>query len=79
LVDDILRSGTKLTEMRALIESHGANVMALAVVIYQPTPDTKDFGSLPVYYLAKLDAHYSSDAATCELCKRGVPLERVWV
>src|SRR6266536_2187186 len=40
LVDDILRSGTKLTEMRELLESRGANLVALAVVIYQPTPTT---------------------------------------
>src|SRR6266852_7381163 len=54
LVDDILRSGSKLSEMRALLESRGATVMAIAAVIYQPTPDTKDFGALPFYYLAKL-------------------------
>jgi orotate phosphoribosyltransferase len=79
LVDDILRSGSNLTEMRTLLESHGANVMALAVVIYQPTPRTSDFGSLPLYYLAKLDATYYTDAASCDLCKQGVPLEKVWV
>ena len=79
LVDDILRSGRNLSEMRSLLESRGATVMALAVVIYQPTPETKDFGSLPLYYLAKLEASYYTDAATCDLCKRGVPLEKVWV
>jgi orotate phosphoribosyltransferase len=79
LVDDILRSGSNLTEMRALLESRGATVMALAVVIYQPTPRTKDFGSLPLYYLAKLEASYYTDAASCDLCKQGVPLEKVWV
>jgi len=79
LVDDILRSGSKLTEMRALLESRGANVVALAVIIYQPTPQTKTFESLPLYYLAKLDAGYYSDAAHCDLCKRGAPLEKVWV
>jgi len=79
LVDDILRSGTKLSEMRALLESRGANVVALAVVIYQPTPHSRDFGSLPLYYLAKLDASYYADASSCELCKRGIPLEKVWV
>jgi orotate phosphoribosyltransferase len=79
LVDDILRSGSNLTEMRTLLESHGANVMALAVVIYQPTPRTSNFGSLPLYYLAKLDATYYTDAASCDLCKQGVPLEKVWV
>jgi orotate phosphoribosyltransferase len=79
LVDDILRSGRNLSEMRSLLESRGATVMALAVVIYQPTPETRDFGSLPLYYLAKLEASYYTDAATCDLCKRGVPLEKVWV
>jgi orotate phosphoribosyltransferase len=79
LVDDILRSGSNLSEMRALLESRGATVMALAVVIYQPTPKTRDFGSLPLFYLTKLEATYYTDAASCDLCKHGVPLERVWV
>ncbi len=79
LVDDILRSGSKLREMKTLLESRGAQVLGLAVVIYQPTPNTKDFGSLPLYYLAKLEASYYSDAAHCELCRRGVKLQKVWV
>lgn len=79
LVDDILRSGSKLSEMRTLLESRGATVMGLAVIIYQPIPQTKDFGSLPLFYLAKLEASYYTDAASCDLCKRGVPLERVWM
>src|SRR6266542_1218241 len=79
LVDDILRSGSKLTEMRALLQSRGANVVALGVIIYQPTPETRNFGALPLYYLAKLEASYYSDAASCDLCKRGIPLEKVWV
>src|SRR5205085_12702783 len=79
LVDDIFRSGTKLTQMRALLESRGAEVVAMAVIIYQPIPETMDHGSLPFYYLAKLDARYYSDAAACELCKRGIPLEKVWM
>jgi orotate phosphoribosyltransferase len=79
LVDDILRSGSKLREMRELLESRGARVVALAVVIYQPTPHTRDFGKLPLYYLAKLNASYYADAAHCDLCKEGVPVEKVWV
>lgn len=79
LVDDILRSGSKLSEMKVLLESRGAKVMGLAVIIYQPTPNTKDFGPLPLYYLAKLDARYYADAAHCDLCRRGVKLEKVWV
>lgn len=79
LVDDILRSGNKLTEMRALLEAYGAKVVGLAVLIYQPTPQTKEFGDLPLYYLAKLEASYYADAASCELCRKGVPLQQVWV
>jgi len=79
LVDDILRSGQKLGEMKRLLESSGAMVVALAVIIYQPTPTTYDFGSLPLYHLAKLEARYYTDGDHCELCKRGTPLEKVWI
>jgi orotate phosphoribosyltransferase len=79
LVDDILRSGNRLSELKQLLESRGALVVALAVIIYQPTPQTRDFGSLPLYYLARLEASYYADGAHCELCKQGVPLETVWI
>jgi orotate phosphoribosyltransferase len=79
LVDDILRSGNKLAELKRLLEAAGAKVIGLAVIIYQPTPNTLDFGSLPLYYLAKLDATYYIDAAQCEMCQRGVPVEKVWI
>jgi orotate phosphoribosyltransferase len=79
LVDDILRSGAKLAELKALLETRGAVVMALAVIVYQPTPRTKSFGSLPFYYLTKLDASYYTDRAACELCRRGSPIQKVWI
>jgi orotate phosphoribosyltransferase len=79
LVDDILRTGRKLTQLKSLIESNGAEVVGLAVVVYQPTPKTPDFSPLPFYYLAKLDAVYRSDAESCEMCKQGIPLQNVWV
>jgi orotate phosphoribosyltransferase len=79
LVDDILRSGSKLTEMLSLLESRGTSVVAIAVVIYQPRPETKDFSPLPLYYLAKLEASYYSDSTACDLCKRGAQLEKVWM
>jgi orotate phosphoribosyltransferase len=78
LVDDILRTGNKLSEMLTLLADRGATVLGVAVLIYQPTPSTPDFG-LPLYHLAKLEAHYYADVASCDLCRRGVPLERVWV
>ena len=79
LVDDILRSGNRLSELKQLLESRGALVVGMAVIIYQPTPQTRDFGSLPLYYLARLEASYYADGAHCELCKQGVPLETVWL
>ena len=79
LVDDILRTGSKLAELKTLLESRGAIVVGLAVIIYQPTPQTLSFGSLPLYYLAKLEASYYAAGAECALCKRGLPLEKVWI
>lgn len=79
LVDDILRSGKKLAELKKLVEDNGGEVVGLAVVIYQPNPTTLTFDPLPFYYLAKLDAAYYKDAASCDLCKRGVPVDKVWV
>jgi orotate phosphoribosyltransferase len=79
LVDDILRTGKKLAELKKLVEDSGGEVVGLAVVIYQPNPTTPNFDPLPFYYLAELDATYYKDAASCDLCKRGVPVDKVWV
>jgi orotate phosphoribosyltransferase len=79
LVDDILRTGSKLLELKRLLESFGASVVGLAVIVYQPTPKTAQFGSLPLYYLARLEASYYADAAHCDLCARGAPLQKVLV
>lgn len=79
LVDDILRTGQKLADLKKLVESKGGEVVGLAVVIYQPNPACISFDPLPFYYLAKLDAMYYKDAASCDLCKRGVPVDKVWV
>jgi orotate phosphoribosyltransferase len=78
LVDDILRSGRRLTELRNLVQSHGAEIVGLAVAVYQPNPSVADFGNLPLYYLAKMDASYYKDSTACDLCRRGVPLQKLW-
>ncbi|HUP02646.1 MAG TPA: phosphoribosyltransferase family protein [Bryobacteraceae bacterium] len=77
MVDDILRTGSKLSEMKQLLESHGAVVLALAVVVYQPTPTTITFDPLPTCWLAKLDAHYYTGADSCEMCRRAEPLDKI--
>jgi orotate phosphoribosyltransferase len=76
LVDDVLRAGRLLSQARELIESRGAEVMAVAVIVHQPTPQTISLDPLPVYCLARLDATYYSEPAECELCRQGIPLER---
>jgi len=80
LVDDVLRTGRKLTELRNLIESKGAQVVALAVIVYQPNPETPKFENLPFYYLAQLDAMYFWDSeAAEEKAKEMGPPEKVWI
>ena len=78
LVDDVMRSGRRFMELRALLESKGAQVVGLAVAVYQPRPTVATFGKLPLFYLAELDAVYYKDSASCELCRKGVPVEKVW-
>jgi len=79
LVDDILRTGRRLTDLKNLVEANGGEVVGIAVVIYEPAPGVATFEPLPFYYLAKLDGGYSKDAASCELCKLGVPVTKIWV
>lgn len=78
LVDDILRSGRRLKELKGLVERSGADIVGLAVAVYQPNPTVENLGQIPLFYLAKMDAVYYKDSASCELCKRGVPVQKVW-
>ena len=78
IVDDILRSGRRVTQMRSLIESDGAQIVGLAVAVYQPNPTIADLGNMPLFYLAKMDTLYYKDASSCELCHKGEPIEKVW-
>jgi orotate phosphoribosyltransferase len=78
LVDDILRSGRRLSALRKLVEEKGAIVVGLAVAVYQPNPTILNFGDLPLFFLAQMDATYYKDAESCELCRKGVPIEKIW-
>lgn len=77
LVDDILRSGKRFTKLRQLLEKNGAKVVGLAVAVYQPNPTIARFDDLPLFYLAKMDAVYYKDASSCDLCHKGVPVQKV--
>lgn len=69
LVDDIYRTGTKLTAMRNLVEAAGGQVVAMGVIVQQPAPEAADFGSLPFYALARLDMTYVTDLPNVPLTK----------
>ncbi len=79
LVDDILRSGTNLFELKRLVEDKGGEVVGLGVIAYEPNPRTIDFSPLPFYYLARLNGVYATNSASCELCKRGIPVDKVLI
>ena len=78
LIDDILRSGERLTQLRKLVEGYGAQIVGLAVAVYQPNPRVAGFDNLPLFYLAKMDALYYRDSSECALCRNGTPLEKIW-
>jgi orotate phosphoribosyltransferase len=73
VADDILRTGKVLSELRDLLRARGANVLALAVVVHQPSEETTDFGTLPVYSLARLQFSYWNSEKECPLCRQGIP------
>lgn len=78
LVDDILRTGKKLMELKSMVESSGGKVVGLAVIVHQPGPDTPDFRPLPLYALAKLDALYFMDTEQAKQKFSEDPV-RLWV
>ena len=77
LVADIVRTGRTMTELRHVVERLGAQVMAIAALVLQPISSAVDFGSLPVYSLARLEGVEYFQASSCRLCRSGVPLDRV--
>lgn len=78
LVDDILRTGKKLVALKKMVESYGAEVVGLAVMIYQPWPDAPDFAPLPLFHLAKLDS-FASHEIPEELMKNETAVTKVWI
>ncbi len=78
IVDDILRTGKKLGLLRNLIQDQGAEVVGVAVMVYQPTPVTPAIEDVPFFYLAKLDAMFYQDEQSIQL-KPGEEVVDIWV
>ena len=79
IVDDILRTGKSLMELKEHVESRGATVVGIAVVVYQLNPQTPSFEPLPLYYLASVEGCSFGDDVDCPMCKKGVPIEEVCI
>jgi len=79
IVDDILRTGKKLLELKTLLESNGAQVVAVAVIVYQPSPEMPDFSPLPLYYLAQLEPLYMSEGPLCDISHPNAEPTKVWI
>ena len=78
LVDDILRSGRKLSELKKLCEDNGAEVLGVATVVYQPNPDCIEFKDLPFFYLAKLNSTFKTAEDSWTGMKPGQEPVRIW-
>ncbi len=78
IVDDILRTGRKVTALRQLIEDCGAELVGLAVMIHQPAPGTSPFDDVPLFYLAQLDAMYYQTLEEVKL-QPGDEIVDIWV
>jgi orotate phosphoribosyltransferase len=79
LVDDILRTGAKLTEIKKMVEAAGAEVVGLAVIVAQMAPDCPDFAPLPVYFLAQLDPLNLFDGSVQQMSYPDQPVQKIWI
>lgn len=76
LVDDLVRSGKVITQMMDLTRNAGAEVVAIGSLVHFKDAQL-DTGNIPYYSLLEVDTRFVAPAA-CQLCKTGVPLEKVW-
>ena len=78
LVDDILRTGNKLRQLKELVEGAGARVLAIAVLIHQPFENAESFPGIPLLKLATVRPRYWH-GKECPLCAAQVPVTEVRV
>jgi hypothetical protein len=54
-----------------LVTASGGEVVAIGVVVFQPTPNAYDFSPIPFYYLAKLEPTYHTNGEACDVATHG--------
>ena len=77
LVDDVVRSGKVIGHMIELIHDAGAEVVAVGSLVHFREAHLET-GSIPYYSLLDVDTRFY-DPPACPLCKKGEPLNTVWV
>lgn len=73
LVDDMMRTGRKLQQLRQLVEQSGAEVLAIGVLAQETAAAAQDFGKIAFCRLTELAPQYWP-ADECPLCRQQQPL-----
>jgi orotate phosphoribosyltransferase len=71
IAEDVVTTGKSSGESAAVLEALGAKVVALACVVDRRTGEAAI--PWPLYAAARIGAA-NWEAASCELCQRGIPL-----
>jgi orotate phosphoribosyltransferase len=77
LVDDVVRSGKVTAQMIQLIRDAGASVVAVGSLVHFKDAQM-DTGDIPYYALLEVETQFHP-TSECPQCRRGEPVEKVWV
>ena len=77
LVDDVVRSGKVTAQMIQLIRDAGASVVAVGSLVHFKDAQM-DTGDIPYYALLEVETQFLP-TSECPQCRRGEPVEKVWV
>ncbi len=76
LVDDMIRTGRKLRQLRQLAEQAGAEVLAIGVLASESLAENADFDSVPFCRMTRVEPQYWP-ADDCPLCRQRQPLTQL--
>jgi orotate phosphoribosyltransferase len=73
IAEDVITTGKSSAETAAVLESHGAQIVALACVVDRRTDEIHL--KWPIYSAVKVEA-ISWDPCDCSLCKKNIPIDK---
>ena len=77
LVDDIMLTSTTLQRLKDLVLASQGRILAVGVLVDAGMQPRQPFGDIPFVRLTGYQTRSYASPAECELCKNGVPLEKV--